>query len=285
MSDKNPRLIATVKLAAFIIAYLAVSILIGILVRFVPAKIMAGLYPVLGVLMPVTLVLCFRFLWDKEPLATMGMEATKTWGYEFLSGFGVGAILITIIFVMTAVSGGLTFKSHFSGGIMNIAFLGILVFLFIGTLMTAFSEELVFRGYLFFTIRKGWGVPVAVLVSSFLFGFGHVFNPGFSWVVGLNLTLTGVLLALGVVITKNIWWPLGLHAAWNFLEGSVYGFPVSGFGAGSISLLITKVTAPKWLLGGSFGPEAGLASTVVVLLGMAWLWFFEKRRRTVAGTA
>jgi membrane protease YdiL (CAAX protease family) len=281
----NPRFLATIKVVAFVLAYIAAAFLLGILVRFLPANVMSIFDPIVPVLMLIILALVFRVFWDREPVATMGLESTPTWGFEFISGFAAGAALITLVFVLTALTGGLTFKSHFSGGMLNVSFFGVMAFFLIGMLFQVFAEEIVFRGYLFTTLKSGWGVAAAVALSAVLFGMAHFFNPGFSWFVAPNLILAGILLALGVAVTGNIWWPLGFHLAWNFFEGYVYGFPVSGLTASSISLFFTKVTAPAWLLGGSFGPEGGLASTIAFSLGIVWLLFRYKRGKQHAGTA
>jgi len=281
----NPRFMATVKVAAFIAAYIAAAFLLGILIRFLPAGVMDVFNPVAPVLMLIVLAIVFRVFWDREPVATMGLASTPTWGYEFISGFAVGIFLISTIFAATALAGGLTFKSHFSGGMLNYAFFGVLVFFFIGMLFQVFAEEIVFRGYLFVTTEKGWGAAAAVAVTSVLFGLSHFFNPGFSVFVAANLVLAGVLMALGVVVTRNIWWPLGFHLAWNFFEGYVFGFPISGVSATPVSLFITKVGAPAWLLGGSFGPEGGAAATIAFSAGIIWLLIKLKRRGRDAGTA
>lgn len=285
MDISNPRFMAAVKVVAFVLAYVAAAFLLGILIRFLPAGIMAVFDPVGPVLMLIVLAIVFRVFWDREPVATMGLESTPTWGFEMISGFAIGVFLVSVLFAVTALAGGLTFKSHFSGGMMSLGFFGVLAFFFIGMLFQVFAEEIVFRGYLFVTVKGGWGVAAAVVVSSVLFGFAHFFNPGFSLSIAVNLILAGVLMALGVVVTGNIWWPLGFHLAWNFFEGYVYGFPVSGLTASPISLFITKVSAPQWLLGGSFGPEGGIAATIVFSAGIVWLLIRLKRRDRDAGTA
>lgn len=285
MDISNPRFMAAVKVVAFVLAYVAAAFLLGILIRFLPAGIMAVFDPVGPVLMLIVLAIVFRVFWDREPVATMGLESPPTWGFEMISGFAIGVFLVSVLFAVTALAGGLTFKSHFSGGMMSLGFFGVLAFFFIGMLFQVFAEEIVFRGYLFVTVKGGWGVAAAVVISSILFGFAHSFNPGFSLFIAANLILTGVLMALGVVVTGNIWWPLGFHLAWNFFEGYVYGFPVSGLTASPISLFITKVSAPQWLLGGSFGPEGGIAATIVFSAGIVWLLIRLKRRDRDAGTA
>jgi uncharacterized protein len=281
----NPRFVAAIKVAVFVLAYITAAILLGVLIRFLPPKVMGIFDPIGPVLMLIVLALVFRVFWDRQPIATMGLESTTTWGYEIISGFAVGVVLISLIFAAAALAGGLTFKSHFSGGMINIGFFGVLVFFFIGMLFQVFAEEIVFRGYLFTTVKSGWGVAAAVAVTSVLFSFAHAFNPGFSWFIVPNLVLAGVLMALGVVVTGNIWWPLGFHLAWNFFEGYVYGLPVSGMTASPISLFITKVSAPAWLLGGTFGPEGGVAATIAFSAGIVWLLIRLKRGSGNAGAA
>lgn len=271
MDTKDPRFISTVKTVVFVIAYVAAAIVLGVLVRFLPASYMSVFDPVIPVVMLIALAVCFRVFWDRKSVASMGLEATSTWGYDTIYGFAIGIVLISLIFVITLMASGLSFKSHFSGGMFNFSFYGIMVFFFIGMLLQVFAEEIVFRGYLFVTVKSGWGMAAAVAATSVLFGFGHFFNPGFSWIVAVNLILAGVVMALGVVATGNIWWPLGFHLGWNFFGGYIYGFPVSGLTASPISVFFTKVTAPAWLLGGSFGPEGGLAGTLAFAAGIAWL--------------
>lgn len=285
MDRRDPRIISTVKTVAFIAAYLAAAIVLGVLVRFLPAYLMSVFNPVVPVLMLIALAVCFRVFWDRKPVATMGLEATTTWGYDFLSGFAVGLVLISLIFLITFVAGGLSFTSHFTGGMASLPFYGIMAFFLIGMLFQVFAEEIVFRGYLFVTVKSGWGITAAVGVTSFLFGAGHIFNPGFSWATAVNLVLAGIVMALGVVLTGNIWWSLGFHLAWNFFEGYIFGFPISGLTASPISIFFTKITAPAWLLGGSFGPEGGLAGTLAFAAGIAWLVFLLMRKGKNAGAA
>jgi hypothetical protein len=285
MDRRDPRIISTVKTVAFVAAYLVAAVLLGVLVRFLPASYMDVFNPVVPVLMLIALAICFRVFWDREPVATMGLESTPTWGYDLVSGFAVGLVLISLVFVIPLLTGGLTFKSHFTGGMFNVAFFAIMAFFFIGMLFQVFAEEIVFRGYLFVTVKSGWGMMTAVAVTSVLFGVGHIFNPGFSWAIALNLVLAGILMALGVVVTGNIWWPLGFHLAWNFFEGYIYGFPVSGLTASPISMFFTKITAPSWLMGGSFGPEGGLAGTLAFTAGIIWLLYLNKKKEKNARTA
>ena len=127
--------------------------------------------------------------------------------------------------------------------------------------LVAVFEEVLFRGILFRLLERGLGTWVALAVSALLFGFLHFANPGATLLSALALALeAGVLLAASYVATRSLWLPIGLHTAWNFLEGPVYGAPVSGVGLPS--LLEASFDGPWWLTGGAFGPEAGLPATL-----------------------
>jgi membrane protease YdiL (CAAX protease family) len=138
-------------------------------------------------------------------------------------------------------------------------------------------EEVLLRGYSFQALMEQWGQVAAVVITSLLFGFFHVANPGSGWPAIWGITAAGLLFGVAVVVTGRLWLPIGLHASWNLFEGPVFGFPVSGMELpGAIT---TTVTGPELWTGGSFGPEAGLISLLASLLGIAIL--LAARRRFV----
>lgn len=243
--------------------------------------------PFLAVAMPLALVVVLRVFLDRDTISSLGLEPVPTWAYEIFSGFAVAACLASIIFIAGASFGWITFRGHLTGGVFSATFVAVFAFLLTSNAVVAFSEEFMFRGYVFVNSRAGWGIPAAVGISSVLFSLGHIFNPGFTWLVAVNLVLAGVLLAYATVVTGNIWWAAGFHTAWNFFQGSIFGFSVSGTSAASISLFITKIKAPVWVMGGGFGPEGGVVATVAFLAGIGLLWIFSRTRKgnENAGTA
>jgi membrane protease YdiL (CAAX protease family) len=282
LDSTKGRALAALRVAVFVVAYVAALFLIGFFDRWLPPRVVNIALPLLSVFMPLALAVCFRIFWDRRPLKTLGLESVPSWGVEIGYGFAVGAILVTVIFLTVAAAGWLTWKVHFVGGMANLMFISVIFYLFTAALAVAFSEEFVFRGYILQNLLDDWGAVVAIAVSSILFGLGHLFNPGFNGLVAVNLTLAGAVMGYGVVIYKNLWWPIGFHVAWNFFEGPLYGMPVSGVSAASISLFITKMNGPAWLIGGKFGPEGGALATLALMAGLAGLWFVDRNRRSKA---
>lgn len=136
--------------------------------------------------------------------------------------------------------------------------------------MAATVEELSFRGYALKWLTWSIGAPAAVVLSSILFGAGHLFNPGATFFSTVNTALAGLMLAIPYVRTRSMWMQIGIHWSWNLLLATVVSLPVSGLNFGP-HLFITEDSGPHWLTGGTYGPEGGAAVTIVCVVGIAWL--------------
>jgi uncharacterized protein len=150
-------------------------------------------------------------------------------------------------------------------------------------LPAAAIEEITFRGVVFRLISEWAGPWVALAVSAALFGLMHSFNVGASWFSTLAIALeAGVLLAAAYVATGNLWFPIGLHFAWNFFEGPVFGTSLSG-GTISQTLFTAQISGPAILTGGKFGPEAGVPALLTCLaLATALLAYSLRKGRIQA---
>src|SRR5258707_5600153 len=140
----------------------------------------------------------------------------------------------------------------------------------LSALLAATVEDTLIRGFLFRIVQMLGGTWIAILISTAFFGASHAFNPGATVTSSIAIALeAGVLLAAAYVLTGRLWFPMGLHAGWNFSEGSVYGLSVSGFTAKN-ALTHGILQGPPILTGGAFGPEASLIA-VILCLGAAIL--------------
>ena len=143
-------------------------------------------------------------------------------------------------------------------------------------------EELVIRAVIFRLCWRALGPWPALAISALLFGAGHIGNPGATLVSTLSIAVeAGVMLAALYALSGRLWLPIGLHAAWNFTQGYVFGAAVSGgdFGVG-LAKSTARPGSPTWLTGGSFGPEASLPAVIVCsAVGLAALWWAWRLRR------
>ena len=141
----------------------------------------------------------------------------------------------------------------------------------------AMAEELVFRGYPLHRLIEALGVPIAVAVTSCLFGLVHLRNPHASLLGALNTAEVGVLLALAYVRTRSLWLPWGIHFGWNAALGLGYGLVVSGFSNFSVAIAGT-LEGPRWLTGGEYGIEASATTTAANLVAIVVLVALVKQR-------
>jgi hypothetical protein len=130
-------------------------------------------------------------------------------------------------------------------------------------------EETIYRGYFFQTIETRWGSDSAFATTMVVFGLMHLATP----IPNLNEVLklvgalsiaveAGILFAAAYLLTRRLWMPIGLHWAWNFFQGPVFGAPVTGSSFGP-SVIEGHISGPIWATGGTFGPEAGIPALLV----------------------
>jgi len=147
----------------------------------------------------------------------------------------------------------------------------------VGAVAAAITEEILLRAIFFRIVERSLGTWSALAMSAALFGLVHVFNPGASVTSTLAIALeAGILLAAALVVTRRLWLPFGLHAAWNFTEGGVFGASVSG--TRPHGLLASRFDGPTLLTGGAFGPEASIIAVVICFAAGAALLIVAHRR-------
>ena len=134
--------------------------------------------------------------------------------------------------------------------------------LLIAAIMPGFMEELFFRGILFRWIEEMLGSWMALAITSVLFGFAHAMNPNATLFSSTAIAIeAGILLGGAYMLTRNLWLPIGLHAAWNFTQGYLFGIPVSGIAEGG--LVTSRLAGPELVTGGGFGLEASVIAFVL----------------------
>ncbi len=217
-----------------------------------------------------TLVIYLLVRWlDRQPFVSLGLRWDRQAIRDVAAGIGItfvmtgGIFLAEWAFGWLRVEGFLWQEMRWAQGLGQV---GLAFFLF---LLVSWLEELVTRGYLLQTLADGLGLRWAVFLSSAFFGLAHLGNPNATWVSAAGIFFAGLFLAYGYTSTRQLWLPIGLHWGWNFFEGVVFGFPVSGM-AHFPRLIQPQVDGPVLWTGGAFGPEAGLIVLPALALG-AWL--------------
>lgn len=227
-----------------------------------------------NVVLILPLTYLFRRFLDGDTFLSLGFEREAGWLKEILAGLLLGAFLMGLIFLVEWGAGWLQVLGFAWQAQSPILISGILLAYFAMMILIAVYEEVSFRGYILQNLDADWGVIVGLVVSSILFGLFHGLNPNVTWLALFNIFLAGVLLAVCYVVTKKLWLPMAFHFSWNFVQGPILSFPVSGVVTGG--LLLTESGGDSLLTGGAFGPEGGLISTVAMSLGLLilllWHW-------------
>jgi membrane protease YdiL (CAAX protease family) len=231
--------------------------------------------------------LAARFL-DRRPVRDLGLGLDRAWWADLGFGLLLGAGLISALFGVELALGWVSVEGALATSGTRASFVPALLFPVATFLCVGFYEELIHRGYQIRNAAEGLsgllGQRAAVLaawaLSSAFFGILHAQNPNATLLSTLNISLAGILLGCGYVLTGSLATPIGLHITWNFFQGAVYGLPVSGLGPFGATFLVSRQGGPDLWTGGSFGPEAGLLAPLAMILGTLLIFLRARRART-----
>lgn len=223
-----------------------------------------------------------RFL-DKRSIESLGLRLDGRTILDILTGIGITFFQMGLIYLLMTALGWVTFEGFAwefdSLGIV----LGNTLLFFLIFVGVAWSEELLSRGYHLQTLASGLNVFWGVVISSSVFGALHLGNPNATWVSAAGIFLAGLFFAYGYLRTGQLWLPIGMHLGWNFFEGVVFGFPVSGLDIYPLARIL--VSGPEIWTGGAFGPEAGLIVIPALLAGTGLIYFYTiGRKDQITGT-
>jgi len=214
---------------------------------------------------------------DKRSFESLGLKLDKQTLLDILAGIGITFVQMGFIYILMLALGWLTFVGFaWEFDPIQVVVRSMITF-FIVFIIVGWNEELLSRGYQLQTIASGFNLFWGVIISSAVFGLLHLGNPNATWVSAVGIFFAGVYLAYGYIRTRQLWLSIGLHIGWNFFEGVVFGFPVSGLDIYALTRI--KVQGPELWTGGAFGPEAGLIVLPSLILG-AFLIYLYTRMRT-----
>jgi len=210
-----------------------------------------------GICVAILAVISYSVLYKIYEKRKITEFSAKNIGKNLLIGVVLGAVLQSLTILVIYLKGGYTVIS-----------INPIVFV-IPSLTMAFTssifEETLFRGILFRIIEEKLGSYIALFISALIFGALHLFNPNSSLIVGIGLAIqAGLLLAVSYIYSRNLWFPIAIHFAWNFTQGGIFGANVSGGGL-SKTLITSKIEGAEIFTGGAFGPEGSIQATLFCL--------------------
>jgi membrane protease YdiL (CAAX protease family) len=261
----------------------SVTFIVMALMGLQPDDIFGGVSPLVDILVSLPTITATTFVarrvFDRKSFQSLGFDIDSHTLRDLGVGFVLPGLLMGGIFLFEIAMGWLEIN-EFVWANLNVGEwlpnLGIWFFVYI---VVGFQEELMSRGYHLQNIAEGLNLPMGILISSSIFALLHLTNPSFSLLSFLGLLAAGLFLAYAWVRTRQLWLPIGLHIGWNFFEGNVFGFPVSG--TDTFRLIETEVTGPVLITGGEFGPEAGLIVFPTLAIGTLIIYLITKRREEI----
>lgn len=244
------------------------------------------------ILIPLLLIFFLIAVWiavryvDRRRMGSIGFNIDKEWWINFSFGLFLGAFILSFVFLFEAAFGWIEVTEVFYvNGYENFTvslIAGFLLYISVGI-----REETASRGYLIKNFSEGFRnsriKPVTILllvtiITSVLFGLGHANNPNATLVSTWNLMVIGILLAYAYIATGSLAMPIGIHITWNFFQGCVFGFPVSGHPTTASFLKIAQYGDDFWT-GGSFGPEGGMVIYIASFIGFLMIYGWQKVRK------
>ena len=210
---------------------------------------------------------------EKNSLSSLGF-VKRNWLKYLVWGIVISLIQMGVIALVYQVSGIGSF-------VLNELSLEPLLFilgLFPFWLLQGGTEEVATRGWLLTRIASRANLPLAIAISSSLFGFLHLGNAGVTFLSVLNIILDGFLAGLLFIYTDSIWLVVAQHGTWNYVQGNLLGFQVSGTGADASIFSFTMGSGPDWLTGGEFGAEGSIITTLVLLVSLVVVYLLGERK-------
>ena len=282
LSPDEPRLRAGWRLVIQTIVLIALAFCAGIpisLLFLIPGlELPDGLFLALNQVIELIAItgsvfLAVRFL-DKRSISSIGLKFDKWTGLDIVAGIVITFFMMGFIYLIQWALGWLTFDGFAWETDDLLTVLGGAVGMFIVFTLVGWNEELLSRGYHLQTLASGLNLFWGVLISSAVFGVLHLGNPNATWISAAGIFFAGLFLATGYLTTRQLWLSIGLHIGWNFFEGVVFGFPVSGLDI--YRLMHITVDGPELWTGGAFGPEAGLVVLPGLVLGVVLILVYGK---------
>jgi uncharacterized protein len=279
--ERKPALPTWARIVLFIIAFLILSAIfqiVGLLVAKIPLSEAANIISMgtevllvlqLWSLVPLAiLVYVFRKFIDRKSIVSLGFSV-KNRGKDFAVGLLIAVLLIGGGSLVLSILGMVEFS------LLKID-LGALVISFLLFIVVALNEEIMVRGYILNNLMSSTNKYLALIISAVIFTAMHGLNSNISLVPIINLFLAGIILGSAYIFTKNLWFPISLHLFWNFFQGPVLGYHVSGQETESVFAI--KLSGSEMLNGGGFGFEGSLVCTIMSVLVIGAILFYYLRK-------
>jgi len=273
------------KTAFFIMLVIILTFPVAFLLKLLPAEYQQIPFAML-ISVPLASWIVLRYV-DQKPLKTIGLltgDGAKVILVDCLFGLVSGAAAMSIIALLIVFYGG---SFEMNSSLLTEKVIGFFMLM----IAVGITEEMQVRGYMLRVISDGFrfgsmsikqGFWAAAIFTSIIFGLLHFFNPNTSFVSTLNISLAGILLVWPIAVTGRMYGAFALHFSWNWFQGGLFGFPVSGQAIENSIYVYTMPENATFFSGGAFGPEAGIVGLIGMIIAALPFWFiYIRQNRTL----
>jgi membrane protease YdiL (CAAX protease family) len=207
---------------------------------------------------------------EHRTFGSVGLKLHTGWRRLFVLGSILGAGTLALAIAAEAGAGSAAFGPQPHSAVQLLSnFFGV----FVVFVMAAAFEELLFRGFAFQALVHNAGPAAAIVITSVFFGLAHLDNPHPTLISTVNTVVAGIWLSVAYLVTRSLWFSTALHYSWNLVMVYLFGLPVSGISTyDTLGVLAGQDRPPVFISGGDYGPEGGVAATVVLLLSTLLIW-------------
>ncbi|MCM1991982.1 CPBP family intramembrane glutamic endopeptidase [Oceanirhabdus seepicola] len=286
---KKPNTVVSVLLLIFTVALAFVlmivgqiigGIVIGVITLAVPTDMGMTTNTILNLVfifggMAVVFMLYVKFI-QKRKVRTLGFYKENA-GKNYIKGFFIGIAMMTISVLICYATGSMKPTTTASGVAVGAAAIGPVLLILIGWIIQGGTEEIITRGWLLPVIGARYNVILAIIISSSFFGLLHLGNNNVGVLPMINLILFGVFAAVYALREGAIWGVMGIHSAWNWAQGNIFGIEVSGNPVVGGTIFKFNNSGSQFISGGGFGIEGGIACTIVLVIGILIVYKFMNK--------
>jgi membrane protease YdiL (CAAX protease family) len=215
-------------------------------------------YPILEIFISILVIVSYSYLYKVYEKRKITEFSTNGIAKNLTVGVILGAIIQSLTILVIYLKESYT--------VISVNPIVVIIPPFTMMITVAILEETLFRGVIFRIIEEKLGSYIALLISAILFGAAHIFNPNSSLIAVIGIAIAGgVLLATAYMYSRNLWFPVAIHFAWNFVQCNIFGLDDSGTEE-SNSLITSKIEGSELFTGGAFGVEGSIQASVICLI-------------------
>jgi len=217
--------------------------------------------PIIAIIFVLAAYIALNRYYEKRKITEL---STRNIGKYVLIGLLLGLLIPSLSVLVSYLRGEYVILSISN---LTSVFLRDLMISIVFLIAVAVFEEVLFRGVLFRLIEEKLGSYIAIIISGLLFGFAHLVNSNGSFSASLAISIISIFLIAAYMYTRNLWFPISIHFAWNFATENIFGTDVDVSGDWtSTSIIVSKIEGSKWFTGGDWGIEATVQAMVLCLI-------------------